>query len=139
MGRTHFKGPVIVPGGMVGEVFMDTSGVLDKPTVSTTVTATTSLAVGSGTAITKIIKDTATLTIAAGLAAAEEDVAIVATGAAAGDAVKVTLLNAAAETGVGVLATWVSGADEITVRIGNLSGSTLTGSALAATYLIVKS
>ena len=93
----------------------------------------------TGTLLTKILKGTISVTVAAGLAAAEEDVSVTITGAAAGDIVLMTPLNASMETGVGIVAAWVSAADTVKIRISNLSGSTLTGSTAAWSYCIIKS
>jgi hypothetical protein len=108
--------------------------------VTSNVVQTGSLSLGSGgTAITKILKGTIAVTLAATAAAAEEDVSLTITGAAAGDMVFITPLNAAMETGVAIVACWVSAADTVKVRVSNLHTSSLTGSTANWQYMIVKS
>ena len=100
---------------------------------------TGSVSIGGGTQITKILKGTVAVTVAADLAAAEEDISVTIAGAAAGDTVIMTPLDAAMETGVGVLAAWVSAANTVKIRVTNASGSTLTGSTANWQYCIIKS
>lgn len=105
-----------------------------------TVKATSGLAAGSdGTTITKILKGTVSVVISALAAAAEEDKDVTITGAAAGDIVVVTPLEATMETGVAILGAWVVSADTVTIRIGNTHTSSLTGSTTNFSYLIIKS
>jgi hypothetical protein len=110
--------------------------------MSTTVSSVkvASLRVSStGTVLTKILKGTVSVVLAATAAAAEEDVSLTITGAAAGDIVIMTPLDASVETGVAVVAAWVSAADTVKVRISNLHTNTLTGSTAAWSYCIIKS
>lgn len=101
---------------------------------------TSGLALGSsGTALTKWLKGTVAVTISALAAAAEEDLDVTVTGAAAGDIVVVTPLEATMEAGVGILGSWVASADTVTIRVTNASGSSLTGSTTNFSYLIIKS
>jgi hypothetical protein len=93
----------------------------------------------TGTLITKILKGTISVTLAATAAAAEEDVEVTVTGAAAGDIIVMTPLAAAMETGVALVGAWVSASDKIKVRISNVNGSGLTGSTALWSYLIIKS
>lgn len=93
----------------------------------------------SGTTLTKILKGTVSVTLAATAAAAEEDVSLTISGAAAGDIVIMTPLNASMETGVGIVAAWVSAANTVKVRITNLHTSTLTGSTQSWSYCIIQS
>lgn len=94
----------------------------------------------SGTLLTKILKGTVSVTLAATAAAAEEDVTLTITGAAAGDIVILTPLNAAMETGVAVIGAWVSAADTVKVRISNVNAAaSLVGSTALWSYLIIKS
>lgn len=95
--------------------------------------------VTGGTTMGVSLKGTVAVTIAAGLAAAEEDITVTITGAAAGDIVMVTPLSTAMETGVGIAGAWVSAADTVKIRVTNLSASTLTGSTTNFSYLIIKS
>lgn len=99
-----------------------------------------SLTLGGGTAITKILKGTVSVTLAATAAAAEEDVSLTISGAAAGDIVFLTPTNTAMETGVAVIGAWVSAADTVKVRITNVNAANaLAGTTQSWSYLIVKS
>ena len=101
---------------------------------------TSGLALGSsGTALTKWLKGTVAVTLAATAAAAEEDVTVTITGAAAGDMVMVTPLAAAMETGVAIIGAWVSTADTVKIRVSNVHTASLTGSTSNFSYLIIKS
>lgn len=93
----------------------------------------------SGTTLTKILKGTVSVTLAATAAAAEEDVSLTISGAAAGDIVIMTPLNASMETGVGIVAAWVSAANTVKVRITNLHTSSLSGSTQNWSYCIIQS
>lgn len=94
---------------------------------------------GTGTILTRVVKGTVSVTVAATAAAGEEDVSLTISGAAAGDSVFLTPANAAMETGVSIAAVWVSAANTVKVRISNLSGSGLTGSTSDWTYVLIKS
>jgi hypothetical protein len=111
---THFKGPV---------------------------TSTNGLIVGSsGTTITKFLKGTVSVVVATDAAAAEEDVTLTISGAAAGDSVILNPPNAAAEAGLSIALVWVSAADTVKVRLSNLNdAAALAGSTSNWSYLIVKS
>jgi hypothetical protein len=108
--------------------------------ITSDVVASGSVKIGSaGTALTRILKGTVAVTLAATAAAAEEDVSLTITGAAAGDIVIMTPLNASMETGVAIVAAWVSAADTVKVRISNVHSSGLTGSTQNWSYCIIKS
>lgn len=127
MAATHFSGPVVSTNGF--------TGALTGAVTATTVTASTSLAVGSGGATIKAIKSgTVSVTVAALNDGAEADVDVTITGLAAGDAVLIFPTDAAAETGL-YYNCWVGGADTATIRMGNVKGSALTGSTANWTYL----
>ena len=102
---------------------------------------TSALKLGSGgTALTKWLKGTVAVTLAATAAAAEEDVTVTITGAAAGDIVLVTPLAAAMETGVAIIGAWVSAADTVKIRVSNVNAAAaLSGSTSNFSYLIIKS
>lgn len=101
---------------------------------------TSSLKLGSGgTALSKWLKGTVAVTISALAAAAEEDLDVTVTGAAAGDIVIVTPLEATMEAGVAILGSWVVSANTVTIRVGNTAGTSLTGSTTNFSYLIIKS
>ncbi len=134
---THFNGPVYSSTTFVGAISGgNASGTFGSGVDFTTLTASTSLAVGSGgIAIKGINKGTASVTIAADLAAAEEDITFNITGVAPGDLVVFSPLDASMETGVGTIATWVSAANQVTLRVSNFAGTTLTGSTQTWTYV----
>lgn len=114
---TTFKGPVVSTNGFTGDV------------TATTVAATTSATVGSGTAITKILKLTCSGVVATTAAGALADISLTAAGATAGDTVIATPLDAAVETNIEILGAWVSATNTVKVRIRNNHGSSaLTGS-----------
>lgn len=91
------------------------------------------------TAITKVEKGTVSVVVSALAAAAEEDVSVTITGAAAGDYVSVSPNNSAMETGLSIAAVWVSAANTVKIRLSNLNGSGLTGSTSDWTYYLIKS
>jgi hypothetical protein len=103
------------------------------------VTAATSLAVGGGTAITKILKGTVSVTVAAGLAAAEEDISVTIAGLGVTDVIVLTPLNAGMETGVAIVGAWCSVAGTMKIRISNVHTSTLTGSTSLWNYCVIQS
>lgn len=109
-------------------------------TLSSSMTSAGGIKVSStGTLITKILKGTISVTLAAIAAAAEADVSLTISGAAAGDIVMLTPLNAAMETGVAIVGAWVSATDTVKVRVSNVHTSSLTGSTANWSYLIIKS
>jgi hypothetical protein len=129
---TTFKGPVVSQNGFTGAITGAVTG--------TTVSASTSATVGTGgTALTLVKKGTIAVTLAATLAAAEEDVSLTIAGATAGDIVIMTPLDAAMETGVAIVGAWVSAANTVKVRITNVNGSTLTGSTANWQYCLIRS
>ena len=104
-----------------------------------TATASTSLAVGGGTAITKVIKGTVSVVVAAGAAAAEEDVSVTIANLGVTDVIILTPLNAGMETGVGIIASWCSVAGTMKIRISNHHTSSLTGSTSLWNYCVIQS
>ncbi|NIO44970.1 MAG: hypothetical protein GTN36_05465 [Candidatus Aenigmarchaeota archaeon] len=80
----------------------------------------------------------ASVTVSALAAAAEEDLSITDTNAEVDHVVSVSFANAAMETGLSVSAAWVSAAGTIKVRISNQSGSGLTGGANTIYYTLEK-
>lgn len=99
----------------------------------------TSIAVGSGTVMTQFKKGIIAVTVAASAAAAEEDIQVTITGAAAGDMIFLTPLDAAMEAGVAIVAVWVSAADTVKIRITNVHTSSLGGTTANWQYMLVKS
>lgn len=93
----------------------------------------------SGTQLNLVKKGTVSVVVAALTAAAEADVSVTISGAAAGDIILMTPLDAAMETGLGIAAIWVSAANTVKIRMSNFSGSTLTGSTSNWSYLLIQS
>lgn len=146
MARTHFSGPVAsangfegaITGNITGNVTGNLTGNQSGGSVAaTTVSASTSLSVGSGGATVKAIKSgVVSLNPGTLAAAAEIDLTASITGLAAGDVVCLMPPNAAAETGLGVALVWVSAADTLSVRCTNLNAvAALSGGAQNWTYL----
>lgn len=132
MAATHFSGPIVCPGGFVGPL----TGAL----TGTAVSASTSLTVGSGTAITKMQRFAPSVTVTTLAAAAEEEYTLTCTGVAAGDSIVANPSAAAAETGLAVVLAWVSAANTVKVRVTNLNASAaLSGSTSAWNILSVRS
>jgi hypothetical protein len=102
-------------------------------------TATSTTIGATGTALTLVKKGTIAVTLAATAAAAEEDVSLTITGAAVGDIVIMTPLDAAMETGVAIVAAWVSATNTVKVRVSNLHTSSLTGSTANWQYCLIRS
>jgi hypothetical protein len=88
----------------------------------TNVTATGTLTLGSGTAVSKILSATATLDFASIAVNAYEDLTITVTGAVSGDSVVVTPVSGSATADI-VYTGWVSAADTVTVRASNVSAT----------------
>lgn len=131
MANTTFKGPVISQNGFTGNITGDVT--------ATTVAATTSATVGGGTAITRIQKSTVSVVVGTLAAAAEADVDVTVTGAAVGDSVVVTPLDATAETGL-MWQAWVASANTVTIRMTNLNDSAaLNGSTSNWQVLLIRS
>lgn len=154
MARTHFSGPIAstagfegpisgavtgnVSGNLTGNVTGNLSGSQSGGSVAaTTITASTSIAVGSGGAVIKAIKSGTVSVDPGALAAGDElDISVTITGAAAGDIIQVMPPNAAAETGLAVLLVWVSAADTVKIRVSNVNAAAaLVGGAQSWTYL----
>lgn len=130
MGQTRFSGPVVSAAGFTGDITGDVE--------AAEVAATTSLTVGSGTAITKMLQGTAQVIVGTVAADAEETKTITVTGAAVGDFAMVSPHDDADEDGLVVAAVWVSAADTVSIKIRNAdaSVSNLTGSTSNWTYLV---
>ncbi len=94
---------------------------------------------GTGTILTRVVKGTVSVTVAATAAAGEEDVVLTISGAEAGDYISFTPTEAAMEAGLSISGAFVSDDDEVTLRLSNQSGSGLTGSTEDWTYLLIKS
>lgn len=154
MAATHFKGPVISPGGFVGpvtgaitgnitgnltgNVTGNLSGNQSGGSVSaTTLSASTSLSVGASPATIKKI-GSGSVSVDAGTLAAQTalDVSLNIPGVAAGDIVQLMPANASMEAGLAIAAVWISAADTVKVRLfNNNAAAALVGGAQNWTYL----
>lgn len=91
-----------------------TSPVLITPTLGAA--AATSIAIGGGTAITKVLTATATLNFGNLAALGCEDLTVTVTGAVDGDTAYVAALNASYPTATSTYTAFVSAADTVTIR-----------------------
>jgi len=135
MGSTTFSGAVTSTNGFTGDVTGNVTGDITGDVTAGTVTASTSVAIGGGTAVTNLLQGTVSVTVSALAANAQEDKDVTVTGAATGDIVTVCPTDAAAEAGLTFCA-WVSAADTVTVRITNDTTGSLTGSTANWSYLL---
>lgn len=128
MANTRLSGPMTVSGGFVG------------PVTATTAAATTSLAVGSGTAITKILKGTCTVDLPDTADGDVGEATVTVTGAVANDIVILIPPTAGLTAGLAVCGAVVSAADEVKVRIVNGSGGAVNEASSAAwQYILIRS
>lgn len=112
MAATYFSGPVISRAGFQ--------------------TGTT------GTALTKILKGTVSVTIATTAAAAEADITLTIAGVSLGDSVVLTPPDASAEVGLSIALVWVSAANTVKLRVSNLNAAAaFAGSTSNWSYLAV--
>lgn len=137
MGASHLSGPLTSTNGFIGPI---TGSVSATDVTAATVEATTSATIGGGTAITAVLKGTASVTVGTVAAGAESDITVTGTSSVAGDAVIVTPTATAAETGLGIVAAWVPTSGSITIRVTNLNAvAALSGSTQNWTYLLIRS
>lgn len=86
-----------------------------------------------------ILVNSASVTVSALAAAAEEDYTITEAAAAVGDVVMASWDNAGAETGASIVAAWVSQAGQIKVRNSNLNAAAaLTGGTRTIRYCLIR-
>lgn len=130
MGTTHFSGTVSAAAF---------SGPLTGAVTATTAAATTSLAVGSGTAITKIVKGTCTVDLPSIADGDVGEATVTLTGAAANDIVVLIPPTAGLTAGLAVCGAVVSATNEVKVRAVNGSGGTIDESSGTWIYLLIRS
>ena len=101
--------------------------------------AAASVAVGGGTAITKIVKGTVTVDPAdlASVTAADKDITIA--GAAVGDMVILHPPATALTAGFLICQAWVSATDTVTVRFYNASGGAINIASGTWAYCLIRS
>lgn len=83
-----------------------------------------------------VLGRSASVTVSALAAGAEEDLTITDADAAVGDVIAVSFDDAGMETGMSIAGAWVSAAGSIKVRISNLHTSGLTGGSRTIRYVI---
>lgn len=138
-----FTGPVIstngFTGAITGNVTGNVAGVLTGSVVGTTVTATTSATIGSGTAITKIVKGTCTVDLPSIADADVGEATVTITGAATNDIVVLIPPTAGLTAGLAVCGAVVSATDTVKVRAVNGSGGTIDEASGTWIYLLIRS
>lgn len=138
---THFKGPVVSDNGFTGDITGNitgnVTGNISGAVAATTLTASTSFAVGASGASIKAIKSGTVAVDPGTLAAGDElDIAVTITGAAAGDIVQVMPTDTAMEAGLAIVGVWVSATNTVKIRVSNMNAAAaLTGGSQNWTYL----
>ena len=131
MGTSTFSGPVVSTAGF--------TGALTGAVTATTAAATTSLTVGSGTAITKIIKGTVAVDPSSLTTATGETLTITLTGAATGDAIILHPPAAGLTTGLLFSNARVSATNEVKVEVWNPTGGTINEASANCIYMLFRS
>lgn len=131
MSATHFSGPVVSSNGFTGALTGDV--------VATTVTASTSVAIGSGTAITKVVKGTIAVNPSSLLTLTGEVLTLTITGAAVGDAVILHPPAAGLTAGMLVGQAYVSATDTVKVAVFNGSAGTIDEASATWIYTLIRS
>jgi hypothetical protein len=103
------------------------------------VVSASGVAMGGGTAITKVLKGTVSVTVAALLTGTQADVEVTIAGVGPTDTIVVTPLAAAMEASLGIVGAFYSTANKIKIRTANLGAGTLTGSTTLFNYTITQS
>ena len=130
MGTTNFSA-VAAPDGFTGP--------LTGAVTATTAAATTSLTVGGGTAITKIVKGTIAIDPSSLTTFQVETLTLTITGAAVGDAVILTPAATGFTSGIMLSNPWVSSANAVKVTVLNATGGTLNESSATCDYTLIRS
>ena len=130
MGTTNFDA-VAAPDGFTGP--------LTGAVTATTAAATTSLTVGGGTAITKIVKGTISINPSSLTTFQVETLTLTITGAAVGDIVVLSPSATGFTSGIMMSNPWVSSANAVKCTILNATGGTLDESAATCYYTLIRS
>ena len=130
MGTTNFDS-VAAPDGFTGPLTGAVTG--------TTVSASTSLTVGGGTAITKVIKGTIAIDPSSLTTFQVETLTLTITGAVVGDAVVINPASAGFTSGIMLSNPYVSSANAVKVTVLNATGGTLNESTANCTYTLIRS
>lgn len=126
MADTNFSS-VAATGGFTG------------PVTATTAAATTSLTVGGGTAITKIVRGTIAVDAASMLTLTASVATLTITGAATGDTVIITPGTAGFTAGIMIGAAYVSAANTVKVDLFNATAGTVDNASLTCFYTLIRS
>jgi hypothetical protein len=131
MAATHFSGPVVSSNGF--------TGALTGAVVATTVTASTSAAIGGGTALTKVVRGTIAVDPASMLTLTASVKTLTITGAVVGDTVVITPGAAGFTAGILIGAAYVSAADTVKVDLFNATAGTVDNASLTCDYTLIRS
>ena len=130
MGLTNFDS-VAAPDGFIGPIAGAVTG--------STVSASTSLTVGGGTAITKVIKGTIAIDPSSLTTFQVEVLTLAITGAVVGDTVVINPAAAGYTAGIMLSSPFVSSANAVKVTVLNATGGTLNESTANCTYTLIRS
>jgi hypothetical protein len=119
--------------------FAGTLGVTGAATFSSTATVATSLAIGSGTAITKILKGTVTVNPASINANTVSSQTFTLTGATSGDSLILNVPAADLTAGLAMYQSFVSAANTITIVFENTTGAPIDEESASWTYTLIRS
>lgn len=123
MADSNFSGPVVSPGGFTGPL---TGNV-----------ASSSVAVGGGTALTYVNKSTVSVDLASIGTLAVVEATVTVTGAATGDAVIATP-PAALAAGLMVVGAYVSAANTVKLRVYNSTGGSVDEAAANWIFTLIR-
>lgn len=125
-GTLDVTGVLTATGGVTGAVTGNVTGDVTS----------NSVAIGGGTAITKVLTATATLDYASIAAAGSEDKTITVTGAAVGDAVAFSL-PAAIDVGL-VFNAFVSATNTVTIRASNVTAAPIDAASASFRVVVIR-
>lgn len=135
MGASHLTGPLTSVNGFIGPV----TGAVTGAVAATTVSASTSLTVGSGTALTKFIRGQVTFDPASVGSTTVADQTITVTGALANDTVIINPPTTALTAGMLICQAHVSATDTVKIRLYNTTGSPIDLASGSWTYCLIRS
>lgn len=137
MAATHFSGPVLSSNGVGNSA--SPVAVVASTLTSTVAAATTSIAVGGGTAITKVVRGSIAVDPASMLTLTASVATLTITGAVAGDTVVITPGTAGFTAGILIGAAYVSAADTVKVDLFNATAGTVDNASLSCFYTLIRS
>ncbi len=143
---THFTGPVTSTNGFVGSLTLadplTTTGLTistDGAAVTGASTFATSVAVGGGTAITKVVKGTIAVNPSSLDTLTGEILSLTITGAAVGDIVVICPAAAGFTQGILLGGAWVSATNTVKLQVFNSTGGTLNEASATCDYVLIRS